>query len=383
MLLAIPTTIFLTLFPLLPAWAWVLSAVERHRVRLVGNQTIPGPPLGLRVPPWSNVPARLSSALGWREVANTLVLLLFALLTFTLWTFVLTFALTLLLAPFLPLFDRVFTIGDWQIDNPVWTVGFALLGLAVVVAFLYVQTLIALAQTMTTRALIGSKIEELEHQVTALAGERIALIDAFETERRRIERDLHDGPQQHLAGAALYLGLLRNQLEATGHQPEESPITNLDAAHSEIERALDAIRAAVSGLRPRILIENGLPAALNDLAQRSPVPITVDIRFESRLPLSVEASLYSVATEFIANSLKHAHATRIALTLDNHHESVRFELTDNGRGGADPSRGTGLLGIQHRASLLHGAARIESPSGGPTTLTFTLPNEIVTTGAQP
>ena len=382
MLLAIPTTIFLTLFPLLPAWAWALSAVERHRVRLVGHQTIPGPPLGLRVPPWPNVPARLSSALGWREVANTLVLLLLALLTFTLWTFVLTFALTLLLAPFLPLFDRVFTIGDWSVASPMWAVAFALLGLVMVVALLYVQTLIALAQAMTTRVLTGSKIEELEHQVSALAGERIALIDAFETERRRIERDLHDGPQQHLAGAALHLGLLRNQLEAAGHHPGDKSITSLDAAHSEIERALDAIRAAVTGLRPRILIENGLPAALDDLAQRSPIPVEIAVSIESRMPVSVEASLYSIATEFIANSLKHSQASLITLHLDNRDESIRFELADDGHGGADPSRGTGLLGIEQRARLLHGTTRLDSPVGGPTTLTLTLPEEIITTGTQ-
>lgn len=378
MLLALPTTIFIALFPLLPGWAWLLSAIERQRVRLLGHKSIPGPPASLRIPPWRHVPARLASALGWREIAGTLLHLIFAVLTFTLWVFGLTLALTLLLAPFLPVFGSAFTVGDWRIDHPAATIPIAVLGVMVLAVFLYAQLALAVVQAMTARALIGSRVEELEQQVTTLAGERVALVDAFEAERRRIERDLHDGPQQHLAGAALHLGLLRTRIEQ--ERPELLP--GLDSAHDEIERALDAIRAAVSGLRPRILIEKGLAAALSDLADRSPVPVKVDVDPVLRFSDATEASLHSIATEFVANSLKHSGARQITITLDTAPGAVRFLLSDDGNGGADPARGTGLIGITHRVTLLRGTAQLDSPIGGPTTLSITLPSDIIRTGAQ-
>lgn len=377
MLLALPTVLLLALFPLLPAWSWLLSAVERQRVRLLGHEAIPGPPTALRVPPWQNIPARLTSALGWREIAGTLVHLIFGILTFTLWGFGLTLALTLILAPFLALVGRGFTIGDWRIDHPAGTVLIALLGIIVLAVFLYAQLLLAVVQAMTARVLIGSRVEELQQQVTTLAGERVALIDAFETERQRIERDLHDGPQQHLAGAALHLGLLRTSLE------QEQPVLlpGLDAAHDEIESALDAIRAAVSGLRPRILIEKGLSAALGDLADRSPIPVSLDVEGGVRLHEAVEASVYSIATEFVANSLKHSGARQITITLDAQPHGVRILLSDDGHGGAEPSRGTGLVGITHRVTLLRGTIELHSPVGGPTTLSVLLPGNTIKTGA--
>lgn len=377
MLLALPTMIFIALFPLLPGWAWLLSATERQRVRLLDDEGIPGPPAALRIPPWQHVPARLASALGWREIAGTLLHLIFAILTFTLWVFGLTLALTLLLAPFLPLFDLAFTVGDWRIDHPAATIPIAALGIIVLAVFLYAQLLLAIVQAMTARVLIGSRLEELEQQVTTLAGERVALVDAFEAERRRIERDLHDGPQQHLAGAALHLGLLRTRLAE--ERPELLP--GLDSAHDEIERALDAIRAAVSGLRPRILIEKGLAAALTDLADRSPTPVTVHVDPAIRLYETAEASVYSIATEFVANSLKHSGARHITITLDTVPDGALIVLSDDGNGGADPSRGTGLIGISHRVTLLRGTSELHSPIGGPTTLSILLPGDIIRTGA--
>lgn len=379
--LAFPTVLLLALFPLLPAWSWMLSAVERQRVRLLGHEAIAAPPAELRVPPLQNVPTRLASALGWREVASTLVHLIFGVLTFTLWVFGLTLALTLILAPVMPLTGRAFTIGDWQIDSPVGTTLVSVLGLVALGVFLYAQLLLALGQAMTTRVLIGSRVEELQQQVTTLAGERVTLIDAFEAERRRIERDLHDGPQQHLAGAALHLGLLRTRLHSFTREDQAELLPNIDAAHDEIERALDSIRAAVSGLRPRILIDKGLSAALSDLAVRSPVPVTVSVTGRVRLLEAVEASVYSIATEFLANSLKHSDATQVTITLDTQSDGVRIVLTDNGRGGADPSRGSGLVGIRHRLTLLRGTIELHSPVGGPTILSLLLPEGTIRTGA--
>ena len=379
MLLALPTMICIALFPLLPGWAWLLSGIERQRVRLLGHESIPGPPATLRIPPWRHIPARLASALGWREVAGAFLHLIFALLTFTLWTFGLTVILTLLIAPFLPLFGSAFTVGDRRIDHPAATIPIAVLGIIILTVALYAQIAIAFLQAMTARVLIGSRIEELEQQVTTLAGERVALVDAFEAERRRIERDLHDGPQQHLAGAALHLGLLRTRLEQ--ELPELLP--GLDSAHDEIDRALDAIRAAVSGLRPRVLIEKGLAAALKSLADRSPLPVRLDVDPVIRLSEATEASVYSIATEFVANSLKHSGARQVTITLGASPDGVHVLLSDDGNGGADRSRGTGLIGIHHRVTLLRGTLELDSPVGGPTTLSIMLPGTTpIRTGAR-
>ncbi|MGO3555827.1 MAG: sensor histidine kinase, partial [Microbacterium gubbeenense] len=162
-------------------------------------------------------------------------------------------------------------------------------------------------------------------------------------------------------------------------QPDLLP--GLDSAHDEIERALDAIRAAVSGLRPRILIEKGLAAALIDLADRSPVPVRVDVDPVVRFSDAAEASVYSIATEFVANSLKHSGAHQITITLDTAPGGVRILLNDDGDGGADPARGTGLIGINHRVTLLRGTAELDSPISGPTNLSIMLPSDIIRTGA--
>ena len=380
MLLAVPTVVFLPLFPLLPPWAWALCAVERRRVKLLAFAPIDGPPAELRVPPWRNATARLVSTLGWRELAASLVHLLFGILTFTLWVIGLTVAAVAILAPFRAAAGHAFDIGDWRV-GATGTVAIAAVGLIILLVFLYLQYLLAVAQAMTTRALIGPRIEELEKQVATLAGERVTLIDAFETERRRIERDLHDGPQQHLAGAALHLGLLRTRLLAGGAEERAGLLPDIDAAQDEIERALDAIRTAVAGLRPRTLLEKGLFAALTDLGPRCPIPMNIHASSDLRLEESAESSIFSMVTEFVANSLKYSGATGITITLTAVPEGVLLVMSDDGCGGAEESRGTGLLGMRHRATLLDGDFDMSSPPGGPTTITVLLPSNTIRTGA--
>ncbi|MGO1316983.1 MAG: histidine kinase [Cellulomonadaceae bacterium] len=372
-ILAVPTIVFLAAFPLLPAWSWSLSAVERQRVRLLRLGTIPGPPDGLRVPPLRNAPARLYSSLGWREIGATLLHLIYAALGYALFVFGGTAIITLIAAPLLPLIGEKYVVGEWQIDQPAPALLFTLLGALLLLVFLYAAMLLAFSQAATTRLLIGSKIESLERQVDMLAGESVALVEAFEGERRRIERDLHDGPQQHLAAAALHLGVLRAQLTTSASSPHAAELSTLEAAHLEVEHALDAMRAAVSGLRPRLLVEDGLAAALTELAARSPISATVEADPFPRLQAPVEASLYSIASEFFTNALKHSGAARITVALTMNVQGLRVTLSDNGRGGANPENGTGLVGIEHRVGLLGGTMLLDSPRGGPTVLTIQVP----------
>lgn len=384
LLLAIPTAVAVVVFPLLlllPFWSWTLSAVERRRVRLLGFDPVPLPPPELRVPPLAHASARLRSALGWREIAGALLHLLYAALTFLLTIVLVIATVTLVSAPLLPLAGRAYVVGSWRIEHPLTALPVTLAGLLLLVLSGYGAILLAYSQATVTRLLIGSRVEVLEQQVDKLAGSQVALIEAFEAERQRIERDLHDGPQQHLAGAALHLGILRAHLD-TGDAPRRTSVTDaLEAAHQEVELALDALRSAVSGLRPRLLVEDGLAAALTELAHRSPIPATVDTEGLGRMPAPVEASLYSIASEFVANSLKHSHATAITITTAASVQGLRLTLTDNGHGGADRDAGTGLIGIEQRVRLLGGTMLLDSPHGGPTTLTVHIPKDVITNEA--
>lgn len=373
MALAIPTLVFLVLFPLLPFWAWLLSAVERRRVTLLGFERVPGPPTALRVPPLRNAPARLGSPLGWREIAAALLHLLYAALTFMLGVFTFTAIVTFVTAPVFPLAGREYVVGSWRIDHPVPALLFTFIGLLLLALSLYGVILLAYSQAAVTRLLIGSRVESLERQVDVLAGSQVALVEAFEAERQRIERDLHDGPQQHLAGAALHLGVLRSQLNIAGIEPEAAALQSLEAAHAEIEYALDAIRDAVAGFRPRLLVEAGFSAAVIDLAARSPIPTTAAVDGIPRLPTPVESSLFSIVGEFVTNALKHSQATHITITASADSHVIRLRCSDDGHGGADPEQGTGLVGIAHRVRLLHGTSTIHSPIGGPTVLEVEIP----------
>lgn len=371
--LATPTLLFLVLFPLLPFWTWTLSAIERRRVTLLGFEQVPGPPAALRVPPLQNIPARFLSPLGWREIAATLLHGLYAALAVMLGILMVTAIVTFVTAPLFPLTGREYVVGSWRIDHPVPALLFTFVGLLLLVLSLYGVILLTHSQATVTRLLIGSRVESLERQIDVLAGNQVTLLEAFEAERRRIERDLHDGPQQHLAGAALHLGLLRSQLDRSGLDPDTAALRSLEAAHTEIEHALDAIRAAVAGLRPQLLVDAGFADAIIRLAERSPIPTTATVHELPRLPAPVESSLYSIVSEFVTNSLKHSRASHITITGSAEGDHVHLRCADDGLGGADPDHGTGLIGIAHRVRLLHGTSTFHSPPGGPTVFDLNIP----------
>lgn len=376
-ILAVPTLLFLVVFPLLPFWAWTLSAIERRRVTILGVERVPDPPEWLRVPPLRHIGARFVSLLGWREIAAALLHLLYAVLSCLLAVFTVTAIVTFVTAPIFPITGREYVVGSWRIDHPAPALLFTFIGLLLVVLSLYGAFLLSYSQAVVTRLLIGSRVESLEQQVDILAESQVALVEAFETERQRIERDLHDGPQQHLAGAALHLGMLRSELDAAGIDDDSRAMLSLEAAHAEIEHALDSIRAAVTGLRPRLLVEAGLKAAIIDLAERSPIPVTATVNDLSRLPVPVESSLYSIVSEFVTNSLKHSGAGTISVTGGTDSNSIHLRCVDDGRGGANPELGTGLVGIAHRVRLLGGTSTLQSPPGGPTSLEIKLPTTAI------
>ncbi|MCE1178497.1 MAG: sensor histidine kinase [Micrococcales bacterium] len=217
------------------------------------------------------------------------------------------------------------------------------------------------------------QIARLSERVTTLTGSREAAVDSVEAERRRIERDLHDGPQQRLVALAMDLGMARTALD----RDPEAARRLLDSAHSSAKEAITEMRQVARGITPPILTDRGLDAALSALAGRSPVPVRVEVRGIDRLDPTTEAIAYFCVSEALTNIAKHAQASSAVVDVSRQPgatgERVLITVSDNGIGGADPLQGTGLTGLRQRVAAVDGDLMISSPHGGPTTLTVSLP----------
>jgi signal transduction histidine kinase len=222
------------------------------------------------------------------------------------------------------------------------------------------------------QALLGpSRSVELERRVEDLSESRAGVVDAADAERRRIERDLHDGAQQRLVSLAMNLGMARENL--TGLPAEVSQV--IAEAHDEAKEALAELRALVRGLHPAVLDDRGLDAALSGIAARAPLPVRLTVDMAGRASPTIEAIAYFVASECLANIARHAEASRADIDVRRTDGVLRVRITDDGVGGADPAGGTGLASLAHRAKSVDGTLRIESPRGGPTVVTVELPCE--------
>jgi signal transduction histidine kinase len=214
---------------------------------------------------------------------------------------------------------------------------------------------------------------EVARQLDEIRASRVRIVEAGDAERRRIERDLHDGAQQRLIG--LSLAIRRARGHAGGSSGAELDATLADAAN-ELALAIEELRDLARGIHPAILTDAGLTAALESLAARSPVPVHLDIAFdaERRFPAAVEAAAYFAASEALANAAKHAAATSIRLAARAGDGRLRVEVADDGRGGADASRGSGLRGLADRIAALGGRFSVTSPAAGGTLLVVELPD---------
>ncbi|MEV0239353.1 sensor histidine kinase [Streptomyces sp. NPDC050674] len=214
------------------------------------------------------------------------------------------------------------------------------------------------------RAVLFPKDRELREVVRS----RARLVDAFETERRRIERDLHDGAQQRLVALTMKLGLAALDLP-----PGSAAAREVGEAHALAKEALTELRELIRGIHPQILTERGLPAAARDIAGRCPVPTDLDLDLPGRLPAAVEQTAYYVTAEALTNIARHSGADRCRITARCRDGVLRLDIEDNGSGGADPTRGTGLVGLADRIAAADGRMLLSSPPGGPTVLRAEIP----------
>jgi PAS domain S-box-containing protein len=201
-----------------------------------------------------------------------------------------------------------------------------------------------------------------------LSASRARLVKAGDEQRRKLERNLHDGAQQRLVSLALTIRLARRQLETN----PDAVSASLEGAARELDLALEELRELARGLHPAALTEQGLGPALAGVAKRLPIDVDVKVPGE-RLPENIEATAYYIVSEALTNVAKHAQATKASVGMTVEADALKFEITDDGRGGADPSAGSGILGLRDRAEAIGGTLFVISPPGKGTVVTAQLP----------
>jgi signal transduction histidine kinase len=206
---------------------------------------------------------------------------------------------------------------------------------------------------------------------TKLAASRARLVAAADTERRRLERNLHDGAQQRLVAIALQLRTIKGALR----KDPEGAESLLNEAYGELSETLKELRELARGLHPALLTERGLEPALRALAERAPVPVDLAGVPETRLPESIEAAIYYLVAEAITNVAKYARATRASILVERSNGIANVVVSDDGIGGAQPGRGSGLVGLADRVEALGGRLHVESPPGLGTSLSAEIPCE--------
>jgi signal transduction histidine kinase len=230
--------------------------------------------------------------------------------------------------------------------------------------------LVQAAGATAALALENARLDaELRARVAELEASRARIVEVGLEERRRLERDLHDGAQQRLVALRLQLRLARDQ---AGKNPEAAQ-EMLDGAMEELDSALSELRELARGIHPAVLADRGLEPALSALAGRAPLPVEVKGAPSERLPARVEAAAYFVVAEALTNVARYAHATRASVAVERRNGHAVVEVRDDGVGGADPSRGSGLTGLSDRLAALDGRLEVESPEGGGTVVRADIP----------
>jgi signal transduction histidine kinase len=202
-----------------------------------------------------------------------------------------------------------------------------------------------------------------------LAASRGRVLAAMDQTRRRLERDLHDGAQQRLVSLGLQLRSVQGSVPPALGELREG----IGRVADGLTEVLEGLRELSRGIHPTILAEGGLGPALRTLARRSPVPVELDVATPARFPEPVEVATYYIVSEALANAAKHARASQVGVAVRERDEALEFSVRDDGVGGADPGRGSGLLGLQDRVESLGGSIDVRSPAGDGTSVMVTLP----------
>jgi signal transduction histidine kinase len=350
------------------------AVAERARIALMLGTPIPAWPAGSRAGyRWGIVPRRrmFTEKATWGEIGYSLLRLPVSAVAMTVSLTAWSAALVLLT---LPLYNKYLPSGGARIGDVVFTgtptmATSAALGLALLLISPQLTRGFGRLDASLSRGLLGPP-SDLAARVIELETSRERVVDAAEAERRRIERDLHDGAQQRLVALAMELG----RAKARFADDPDAARALVDQAHVQAKEALTELRNLVRGVHPPVLTERGLDAALSGLAALCPVPVEVQVDVPVRPRASVEAVAYFVVAEALTNVAKHSRATHAKVIVEGHGfpGTLTVMISDDGIGGAKAGS-PGLSGLADRASGVDGRLSVESPSGGPTIIAVELP----------
>ncbi|HEU5417910.1 MAG TPA: sensor histidine kinase [Streptosporangiaceae bacterium] len=362
---SVPAIAAVVLAPVLVllAMAPALTAAQRLRTRSLLGTELPGPSAG-QGSRWRQLRTAEGLRSAWQQLGYYLVvgpaLACGAWLVLALWAGGLALSLVYV-------YVWAFPPGSLRPVADAYLTGIGLLMLA---AAPWLGGLLTRLDAWACLALLSpGPAAELAQRVERLTHSRADVLAAADTERRRIERDLHDGAQQRLVSLAMSLGMARHTLPDL---PEEARQV-IDDAHLEAKEALAELRNMVRGLHPAVLEDRGLDAALSGIAARAPLPVRVRVDMTRRAVPAVEAVAYFIVSEALTNVARHAGASAAEVDVRLAAGTLTVRVTDDGQGGADAARGTGLASLARRAASVDGTMRVTSPAGGPTTISAELP----------
>jgi signal transduction histidine kinase len=352
------------------------ATIERAWVRTTLGVEIPSP--YRQIPEGSalvRARALMTDPAVWRDMGYLVLGLPLGIIEFTLVMVFVPTALALIAAPlyqvFLPTIEVDFGNGrEWVFDS--FTKSLPLTALGIVLALLTVPLLrgVARGHGKLALAMLGpTRTSVLSAEATRLHASRARGVESAEAERRRIERDLHDGAQQRLVAVAMSLGRAKTKLDTEPEAAREL----IAEAHADAKLAISELRDLARGIYPSVLGDRGLDPALSALAAKCPIPVDLTVDVEPRPPTAVESAAYFTVAETLTNIAKHASATRAEVKVTRTDSSVVVVVTDNGLGGAEVRPGGGLAGLADRAATIDGVVVVLSPIGGPTVIRTELP----------
>ncbi|MGW3405482.1 sensor histidine kinase [Streptomyces zhihengii] len=357
-----------------------LGAVERMRARalLDADVAAPGPVSGGKGGFGGWLAGTLKSGVSWRHLLYSLLHFPWAVFGFSLVVPLWTAGWTLLLYPLwqwtLPLYggqDGIQLYGDgthnYYLDSPLEIAATSVIGLLLTLAAPWVIRGLSSVDRLMVVGLLGPS--RLASRVVELESDRGVVVDTAAADLRRIERDLHDGAQARLVALAMGLGLAKEKLL----EDPEAAAAMVDEAHGEVKLALQELRDLARGIHPAVLTDRGLDAALSAVASRCAVPVRVEVDLDRRPAAAIEGIAYFTVSELLQNISKHARATRARVEVWRVEDRLMLQVWDDGRGGADATGGSGLAGLAERLGAVDGVLAVDSPAGGPTTVTAELP----------
>ncbi|MEV5955666.1 sensor domain-containing protein [Streptomyces sp. NPDC051987] len=356
------------------------GSLERARARALLKLEVADPePLRMRKPglfAWMG--AVLKSGTSWRHLLYAVLQFPWSVLSFVValscWAYgwaLLTYPLWFWVFPMWAGQGGLQLYGDAHhsvyLDNPFEITVTALVGLLFTLATPWIVRALTLVDRLMLLGLLGPS--KLASRVVELESDRGVVVDTAAADLRRIERDLHDGAQARLVALAMDLGLAKEKLL----EDPQAAARMVDEAHGEVKTALQELRDLARGIHPAVLTDRGLDAALSAVASRCTVPVRVEVDLAERPAAAIEGMAYFTVSELLQNISKHARASAAAVDVWRSADRLMLQVVDDGVGGADTARGSGLAGLAERLDAVDGILVVDSPVGGPTRVTAELP----------